>query len=154
MTSDLEGTVCRCPYGTALTAYCSKESKAMLVETFGEDFMVPKSQCDHYRGRWMRDGKLVKFEAVSADDCNWAEKAVRAKEKENQAQKKQTSPPATATSVAGVITKGAAAVSAGGITGTPSSSTTSLPLSSISPSSPQSATPKEGSSTASVNRNH
>lgn len=60
--------MCKCTYGSTF-AYCSVDTKQMLLDQYGKDFMVPKSQCQYYS-----DIGHSNWAWRSRDECTWADK--------------------------------------------------------------------------------
>eukprot|EP00927_Polykrikos_kofoidii_P085569 TRINITY_DN933_c0_g1_i6.p1 TRINITY_DN933_c0_g1~~TRINITY_DN933_c0_g1_i6.p1 ORF type:complete len:334 (-),score=44.82 TRINITY_DN933_c0_g1_i6:26-964(-) len=65
--------LCKCTFGNTF-GYCNTNSKHVLTELYGKDFMVPKSQCDYYteigHAEWARRSQV---------ECAWAKDAIAKK---------------------------------------------------------------------------
>jgi len=73
ITTDEEADdrLCKCSYGRT-AAYCPRDSKIQLAAVYGDDFMIPLSQCDYYKKIAKRDHH-VDWNSVSLEDCKWAD---------------------------------------------------------------------------------
>jgi len=59
--------VCTCSYGPS-SSLCPLDAQNMLTTMYGKDFMIPKSQCQHYADLGHPD-----WNQRSKEDCLWAE---------------------------------------------------------------------------------
>jgi|EP00927_Polykrikos_kofoidii_P039659 hypothetical protein len=65
--------LCKCTFGGSF-AYCNTDSKRVLTEEYGKDFMVPKNQCDFYTERGHAN-----WVTRSHDECKWSKHAIAEK---------------------------------------------------------------------------
>eukprot|EP00927_Polykrikos_kofoidii_P085464 TRINITY_DN9303_c0_g1_i1.p1 TRINITY_DN9303_c0_g1~~TRINITY_DN9303_c0_g1_i1.p1 ORF type:complete len:334 (-),score=26.45 TRINITY_DN9303_c0_g1_i1:65-982(-) len=62
--------LCKCTFGNTF-AYCRTDSERVLIQQYGTNFMVPKSQCDFYN-----DMGHPNWAFPSKPYCDWAKDAV------------------------------------------------------------------------------
>jgi len=65
--------LCKCTFGNTF-GYCNTNSKHVLTELYGADFMVPKSQCDYYT-----EIGHAEWGWRSQAECQWAKDAIEKK---------------------------------------------------------------------------
>eukprot|EP00927_Polykrikos_kofoidii_P085558 TRINITY_DN933_c0_g1_i1.p1 TRINITY_DN933_c0_g1~~TRINITY_DN933_c0_g1_i1.p1 ORF type:complete len:350 (-),score=22.16 TRINITY_DN933_c0_g1_i1:116-1054(-) len=65
--------LCKCTFGQTF-AYCNTDSERILLQEYGADFMVPKSQCDFYKDIGHAD-----WAWRSKAECSWAKDVIAKK---------------------------------------------------------------------------